>query len=53
MRQSVPRFSRILKYAPLMAPGETEQHDGSRQRHPGYWADLTGLRVKGTAHCET
>jgi hypothetical protein len=52
VRQSIPRFFRILKGAPLVAPCEAEQYDGPRIRHAGYCAELAGLRVKGTAHRE-
>jgi hypothetical protein len=53
MRQSVPGFARVLKGAPLCPTREAEQHDGSRRRLAGRCADLTGLRMKGTAHRET
>jgi hypothetical protein len=53
MRQSILRFAGILKGAPLVAPCEPEQYDGSRFRHTGYCAELTGLRMKGAAHRET
>ena len=53
MRQSVLRFCGILKGAQLVAAGEAEQYHGSRFRHAGYCAELTGLGVKRTAHRET
>jgi hypothetical protein len=53
MRQSIPRFSRVLKRAPLIAPREAEQYHGSRFHHTGNCAELTRLRVKRAAHRET
>jgi len=53
MRQSVPRFTRVLKDAPLRAAREAEQHDGTRIRLAGRHAELAGHRVKGTTHRET
>jgi len=53
MRQSVPRFARFLEGAPLCPSREAEQDDGSRLRLAGRHVELTGLRVKSTAHRET
>jgi hypothetical protein len=53
MRQSVPRFARVLKSAPLKPACEPEQYDGSRTRPAERGVELTGLGVKSTAHRET